>query len=81
MQITVVFPTYTLGRSEENFEDALTFKPDRWDKGARSHNPFAYIPWGFGPRSCYGEYLHKVVLSDVHENESALLALKTSFSE
>lgn len=60
--ITVVFPTYTLGRSEENFEDALTFKPDRWDKGARSHNPFAYIPWGFGPRSCYGRRLAELNL-------------------
>ena len=47
---------YTLGRDPNNFSDPLTFNPDRWDKESKEHHhPFAYLPFGYGPRACYGE--------------------------
>lgn len=37
------------------FEDPREFKPDRWNKDAsKKIHPFSSLPFGFGPRSCYG---------------------------
>lgn len=48
-----------IGRDDDIFEDANTFKPDRWDnyrtcpKNQRP-SPFAFRPFGLGARSCIG---------------------------
>lgn len=55
----VVFPVYYMGRSEELFQDAHSFKPERWlcDKknaALEVKSAFASIPFGFGTRMCIG---------------------------
>lgn len=43
-------------RLEENFPDALKFKPERWLKNEHQQkpniNPYLVIPFGHGMRSC-----------------------------
>ncbi|KAE8743189.1 Cytochrome P450 CYP12 [Frankliniella occidentalis] len=50
-------PNYFLGRNEKYFPRAKEFLPERWLPGApdlKCKNPFAYLPFGFGPRMCVG---------------------------
>lgn len=52
-------------RDEEHFNDSDKFIPERWLKGnhpdacpsKKASNPFVYLPFGFGPRSCIGRRL------------------------
>lgn len=46
-----------------NYPESVKFLPERWLKdeiaaggcpSARAANPFIYLPFGFGPRSCIG---------------------------
>ena len=38
------------------YEDPLLFNPDRWTReGRKEKKAFAHLPFGFGPRACYGE--------------------------
>ena len=42
-------------RDGKVFDNPGEFKPDRWDKDASEKlHPFSLLPFGFGPRSCYG---------------------------
>jgi len=53
---TVLGSTFVLGRDPKQFKDPLAFKPERWlrsDSNDAIHN-FAWLPFGFGPRSCIG---------------------------
>ena len=57
---------YTLGRDPNNFSDPLTFNPDRWDKESKEHHhPFAYLPFGYGPRACYGRRLAEMEITSL----------------
>ena len=48
---------YSTSRSAQYFEDPLTFKPERWSREESYElTPFSYLPFGFGPRSCYGKF-------------------------
>nr|CAD7407531.1 unnamed protein product [Timema poppensis] len=47
---------------EENFEDALKFKPERWLVSDQDIHPFAAIPFGYGPRSCLGRGIAELQL-------------------
>jgi cytochrome P450 len=47
---------YLLHRDARYFSEPLEFRPERWQaKTARFYHPFAYIPFGAGPRNCIGE--------------------------
>ncbi|XP_033729239.1 1,25-dihydroxyvitamin D(3) 24-hydroxylase, mitochondrial-like [Pecten maximus] len=47
----------TIGRDEQYFPQQDQFIPERWMRGdSRTDvNPFAHLPFGFGPRKCIGQ--------------------------
>lgn len=44
---------YLAHRHPAYWDDPATFRPERWETGNRPH-PFAYLPFGGGPRNCVG---------------------------
>ena len=56
-QVQVLIPTLVMGRLPENFpHEPDSFHPDRWNReGEYPTNPFAFLPFGFGPRMCIGK--------------------------
>lgn len=38
--------------ADKSFTEPDTFDPDRW--GRDDTHPFSMLPFGFGPRSCWG---------------------------
>ena len=55
---------YVMSRNPDYVEEPLVFKPERWsrDGSAPKLNPFISVPFGFGPRSCYGGYSNKLII-------------------
>ncbi|EDW61474.1 cytochrome P450 12b1, mitochondrial [Drosophila virilis] len=62
----VLMGVLELSNSDEYFAQSAQFIPERWLKPdtdgdtqscpeARSRNPFVYLPFGFGPRTCIGK--------------------------
>lgn len=47
-------PFYALHRNERLWEDPNSFKPERFLEGAEKQQPFQYLPFSAGPRSCIG---------------------------
>jgi cytochrome P450 len=45
---------YVMHRSERHWRNPERFDPDRWLAAAELPPPSAYVPFGFGPRSCVG---------------------------
>lgn len=45
---------YVMHRSKRHWRDPEHFDPDRWLATAELPPPAAYVPFGFGPRSCVG---------------------------
>nr|CAH0107691.1 unnamed protein product [Daphnia galeata] len=51
----VTVPAFALHYDEEYYPDPHTFNPDRWDsENEIKPNPYAYVPFGMGPRNCVG---------------------------
>ncbi len=46
--------TYSLHRDPQYFNDPEKFMPERFLAENRTHDPFAYLPFGAGPRNCVG---------------------------
>jgi cytochrome P450 len=46
--------SYVLHHSDEYWDDPEVFDPDRWLASRRPAAKGAYVPFGFGPRSCVG---------------------------
>lgn len=65
----VLYSIYLTHRDPQQWEDAGVFRPDRFvaRRGQRTHQPYAYVPFGGGPRNCigavYGQVEVKVVLA------------------
>lgn len=56
----VVINNHTMCRDEKNFKRCNEFIPERFLKSdtetdLRSKQPFAFLPFGFGPRVCIGK--------------------------
>jgi len=62
---SVCMMIYANHYNEEWFPDPFTFKPERFQKDSDSsdagmrHHPYAYIPFGAGPRNCIGIIINK----------------------
>lgn len=48
------FSPYVMHHSERHWRDPERFDPDRWLATAQLPPSTAYVPFGFGPRSCVG---------------------------
>lgn len=63
LQTDVAMTNMLLHHEEQYFKDAAEFIPERWLKAnipnacpaSKASNPFIYLPFGFGPRSCVGK--------------------------
>ena len=51
-----MYSIYSAGRDEKLFHDPLNFDPERWKRD--DTHAFAILPFGFGPRACYGMCSH-----------------------
>ena len=56
MQTNFVYLNFLTAKNEQYFPNPERFDPARWARD--KPNPFAVLPFGFGPRSCYGESYH-----------------------
>ncbi|RDD44412.1 Cytochrome P450 4F1 [Trichoplax sp. H2] len=65
-----------LGVHPDYFEDPEMFNPDRWDTTAKNVNPYAYLPFLIGSRTCIG---YKFALMEMKLILANLLA-KFSFN-
>ena len=54
-----MYNLYSAGRDPRYFKDPDVFNPDRWQEEGGIATRFASLPFGFGPRACYG--MHKCV--------------------
>lgn len=56
---------------DQHFKNPNEFIPERWLKNdipnacpeAKSSNPFVYLPFGFGPRSCVGKRFAEIEIN------------------
>lgn len=63
MQTDVSMPGMLLHHDEKHFKNPSEFIPERWLKegtpgacpAAKATDPFVYLPFGFGPRTCIGK--------------------------
>lgn len=53
--LTVAVPVYSIHRDPRYYPNPDKFDPDRFLPAAKqSRNPYTYLPFGHGPRSCIG---------------------------
>ena len=53
--MVVTVPTYVIHHLDEYYPEPEKFDPDRWSaENKNKMNPYAYLPFGMGPRNCIG---------------------------
>ena len=57
-----IFNQFMLSKDPRYFNDPLKFDPDRWSHDVDQMHPFASLPFGFGPRMCYGRRIAELEL-------------------
>ncbi|GIX91132.1 probable cytochrome P450 49a1 [Caerostris darwini] len=61
---TMVFVAYEeIFMDPRNFKNPDKFLPERWLDKEEKPNPFAFVPFGFGPRSCVGRRLAELEMN------------------
>ena len=56
-----------LSHDRKYFSEPMKFKPERWRKdGEETIRPFSCLPFGYGPRGCYGNYSAQTHLKSPH---------------
>lgn len=55
LQSLVTVGLYNMAHDPEVFPSPWEFLPERWTRATKKQTAFANIPFGFGPRGCYGE--------------------------
>ncbi|CAG0899533.1 unnamed protein product [Darwinula stevensoni] len=58
----IQIPLYALHREPEEFPDPEEWKPERFLEGNKTHDPYAYLPFGSGPRICIGQRLSQEIV-------------------
>ena len=54
--VTLVYCANVTAKNDKIYKEPEKFKPERWlRKDGPQHHPFALLPFGFGPRQCYGK--------------------------
>ena len=57
-----IFNFFSLGMDPRYFEEPAKFNPERWSHDSNETHPFASLPFGFGPRMCYGRRIAELEL-------------------
>ena len=56
LQTHVMYSVSPTSRNDSVFKNPKTFLPERWARDFEDkHHRFAVLPFGFGPRDCWGE--------------------------
>ena len=75
----VLYSIYLTHRDPKEWTDPDAFNPDRFivQRGERRHEPYAYVPFGGGPRNCigavFGQVEAQVVLARLLQTHNLLL--------
>lgn len=63
--IRVIIPIYGLHHDPNYYPNPAIFNPERFtEENKRTRHPYAYLPFGEGPRNCIGNY--QVYFNSIH---------------
>ncbi|WP_158888205.1 cytochrome P450 [Amycolatopsis anabasis] len=60
---TIAFSPYHVHRDSRWWTNPHDFHPQRWLRPQPPHTPHAYLPFGAGPRVCFGAHLGAIILT------------------
>ena len=55
IQTQILYSNFEAGQNEDLFPNPDKFDPDRWARDEDERSAFVSLPFGFGPRACYGK--------------------------